>query len=117
MVGFTVFGEVLSDADLIPVDSIASLPTEDQTTELDQVAFTDVPLISDPVASDDDLVRYESITVEQRQELEFDFINTSPDLLNISITDDNELVIDYLPGQTGTAELTIQATNLQGGCG
>lgn len=133
--GFTVFGEVIEQADLAAVDAIAAIPnfnrsgadTRDGLGNLIRAsdfpalapAFTDVPLIFDPpsettLTGDENLVRYRNITVSQEDELEFAIIgNTNPTLLNASI-DNNRLLLDYLPGQIGTSEITVQATNLQG---
>ncbi|MEM9007883.1 MAG: peptidylprolyl isomerase [Cyanobacteria bacterium P01_F01_bin.86] len=115
--GFTVFGQVLSDADLAVVDAIADVNTFDGTSL--NPAFSDLPLIVDdpdnPVVDEDDnFVRYSGITVTQEDELEFAVSNNSnPQLVDASI-ENNQLVLDYLPGQVGTAEITIQATNLLG---
>ena len=116
--GFTVFGEVVSAADLVPVDAIADLDNQDLSTFFNDGAFTDVPLIlenpTDPITGDQNFVSYSSITVDEQPELTFAVVdNTNPDLVNITLTNE-QLVLDYLPGQVGTAEVTIQATNLQG---
>ena len=115
--GFTVFGEVLSVSDLATLDAIESVNIFNGTGL--NPAFSDLPLIfNDPnnpiVTGDENFVRYSSITVAQRDELEFTVSNNSnPQLVNVSISE-NQLVLDYLPGQVGTANITIQATNLLG---
>ena len=115
--GFTVFGEVLSTSDLAVIDAIGAVDTFNGTGL--NSAFTDLPLIfNDPnnptIVGDENFVRYSSITVDQRDELEFTISNNSnPQLLNVNINA-NQLVLDYLPGQVGTADITIQATNLLG---
>ncbi len=118
--GFTVFGEVLSETDLQTVDAIAAIPVFNGTNI--NPAFTNLPFIvedpNDPVVTgDENFVRYESITVSQQDELEFSIINNSnPDLVTVSINENNddELILDYQPGVTGTADITIRATNLFG---
>ncbi|MBE7385041.1 MAG: peptidylprolyl isomerase [Leptolyngbya sp. SIO1E4] len=115
--GFTVFGEVLSATDLAVIDAIAAVDIFNGTGL--NPAFSDLPLVfnnpNNPVITgDENFVRYSSITVAQRDELEFTVSNNSnPQLLNVSIND-NQLVLDYLPGQFGTADITVQATNLLG---
>ena len=115
--GFTVFGEVLTEDDLAPVDAIASLPTIPATGE--NPAFTDLPVIAeDPnnpvVQSGDDLVRYNNITISQQEELNFEILdNSNPDLVDAFISR-GELFIDYATDSNGTAEITIQGTDLLG---
>ena len=117
--GFTVFGEVLSEADLAPIDAIASLPIFDGSGFFGQPALTDLPLILDdpnnPIVDDDgNFVRYSNITVSQVDELEFTVIsNSNPDLVSVTI-DRGQLLLDYSPNQSGTAEIVIQATDLLG---
>ncbi|MEO0986255.1 MAG: bluetail domain-containing putative surface protein, partial [Cyanobacteria bacterium J06639_14] len=115
--GFTVFGQVLSDADLAVLDAIADVDIFNGTSI--NPAFENLPLlVEDPsspvIDEDDDFIRYSSITVTQEDELEFAVSdNSNPQLVDASIAD-GQLVLDYLPGQVGTAEITIQATNLLG---
>lgn len=112
--GFTVFGELLSDTDLAVVDAIASLRTGDARTI--NSAFTNLPIISsdNTIDNDNEYVRYRSITISQADELTFSVLNNSnPSAVSAAIVN-NQLVLDYLPGQSGTAEITIQATNLLG---
>ncbi|MDR9403009.1 MAG: peptidylprolyl isomerase [Halothece sp. Uz-M2-17] len=116
--GFTVFGEVLSDADFDVIEAIADLPTFNASDFLGQPAFTNLPLETDPdnpqLTDDEDFVRYESITLSQQPELQFAITNNSnPDLVTPSITE-GELTLDYAENETGTAEITVEATNLVG---
>ena len=116
--GFTVFGEVLSDADFDVVEAIADVPNFDASSFFAEGAFTDLPVFTDPnnptVTGDEDFVRYENITVSEVPELTFAITNNSnPELVEATITE-GELVLDYLDNQTGTAEITVQATNLVG---
>ncbi len=112
--GFTVFGEVLSSADLIPIDAIAALPIINSGG-----AFEDLPIVAQTAtgfqfSSDDDFARYQSITVSQQDELSFEIVgNTNPGLVTPSFNG-TELVLDYVNGQAGTTNLTVRATNLQG---
>ncbi len=119
--GFTVFGEVLADSDLAVIDAIADVPTFNADNLLGG-AFTNVPLLLpngsndliNDLTGDENFVRYSSITVSQRTELEFTVSNNSnPQLVDASVNG-GQLVLDYLPGQVGTADITVQATNLLG---
>gem|GEM_PF-2439215 len=113
--GFTVFGQVLGDADLAVIDAIAALPIVNAGGP-----FTDLPLIVDDPNTigsigEDDVVRFRDITVSEVDELTFSIVsNSNPDIVTVSIAPDNQLVLDYLPGRSGTAEITIRATNLLG---
>ncbi len=116
--GFTVFGEVISAEDFEVVEAIADVPTFNASNFFTEGAFTDLPILTDldnPVITDeDDFIRYDNITVSQQPELQFTLINNSnPSLVTATITE-GELVLDYLENETGTAEITIQATNLVG---
>ncbi len=117
--GFTVFGEVVSAIDLLPVDVISILPTENSNQFFGQTAFSNVPVITGDIStfqfsSDNDFARYQSITVSQQDELSFEIVgNTNPGLVTPSFNG-TELVLDYVNGQAGTTNLTVRATNLQG---
>ncbi|AFZ45466.1 peptidyl-prolyl cis-trans isomerase cyclophilin type [Halothece sp. PCC 7418] len=116
--GFTVFGELLSESDFEVIDAIAALPTFDASNFTGEAAFTNLPLMTDPenpqLTGDENFVRYESISIVQKPELQFTVTNNSnPDLVTPSISD-GELRLDYVEDATGTAEMTVQATNLVG---
>lgn len=115
--GFTAFGEVLTESDLEPIDAIAELPVIDATNG--DPAFTDLPVIVDDpnnpgVGTDQNLVRYSSITISDEAELAFEIVdNSNPDLVAASIAD-GELLLDYTPEQSGSADITLRATDLLG---
>ena len=115
--GFTVFGQVLSEADLAPVDAIADLPVFNGSSI--NSAFSDLPLIfedsSDPnLESDENYVRYNSITISQQDELQFEIVeNSNPDLVDLSI-DGGELTLDYAEGESGFSTVTVRGTDLLG---
>ncbi|MGK7899109.1 MAG: peptidylprolyl isomerase [Xenococcus sp. (in: cyanobacteria)] len=119
--GFTVFGEVLGQSDLDNLDGIASVDIFDGRGAFGQGAFQDLPLIVENPANiaigdigDDNFVRYQNITVSQQPELIYEVVNNSnPDLVNPIISHD-QLVLDYVPEELGTAEITIRATDLTG---
>ena len=108
---------MLSATDLAVIDAIAAVDIFNGSGL--NPAFSDLPLgFNNPnnpvITGDKNFVRYSSITVNQRDELTFSISNnTNPGLSNVSIIDE-QLVLDYLPDQFGTADITIQATNLLG---
>ncbi|WP_088891983.1 peptidylprolyl isomerase [Leptolyngbya ohadii] len=116
--GFTVFGQVMSTADLAPLDAIAALPRFNGSSFFNQGAFGELPLQGvnpqTPIAGDENFVRYRNITVSQQSELQFSVVkNTNPDLVTASIVN-NQLVMSYRSAAAQTAEITIRATNLLG---
>lgn len=111
--GFTVFGEVISQDDLDTIDSIAFLDTIDARGT--NPAFTDLPVINSPVNDDNDLVRFENITVNNVPELTFSLENnTNPSLVTPTINNNGQIRLDYQNNASGVAEITIEATNLLG---
>ncbi|BAQ65254.1 peptidylprolyl isomerase [Geminocystis sp. NIES-3709] len=115
--GFTVFGQVLSEDDLDTIDSIASLPTIDATGT--NPAFRNLPVNVDPnnivVDSDNDLVRFENITVNNLPELTFTIENNSnPNLVTPTINSNGRIRLDYGNNVNGVADIIIKATNLLG---
>ena len=117
--GFTVFGEVLAESDLANLDAIAEVPTFPGADFFEQGAFTDLPLnVADPtnpiITGDENFVRYNSITVAEQSELTFSIVSNSNASLVNPIIEDNQLVLDYVDAQEGTAEITIRATGLTG---
>lgn len=118
--GFTVFGEVLSESDLTRLNEVADIPVYNGTDFFENSAFTDLPLVLDnpanPVVnSEENFVRYQSITLSERDELTFSVVNNSnPNVVSAEVIEDS-LQLDYTPGTAGgTAEITVQATNLVG---
>jgi phospholipase/lecithinase/hemolysin/cyclophilin family peptidyl-prolyl cis-trans isomerase/Ca2+-binding RTX toxin-like protein len=106
--GFTVFGQAISDNDLATIDAIAAVPIYNAGG-----AFTNLPLTQN-TNSDDNFIRFSSITVTAEDELEFSIVdNSKPTLVTPSIIN-QQLVLDYLPNQTGNSDITIRATNLFG---
>ncbi len=115
---FTVFGEVLSEADMAPVDAIAALPRFNLSQAIG-APFSDVPLILDDlntpsIDGDDNFARYERITIDQRDELSFQLVRNSNRFMVNARVVNNQLVLGFLPGRVGVARLVLEATNLQG---
>ncbi|MFN5514091.1 MAG: peptidylprolyl isomerase [Cyanobacteriota bacterium] len=106
--GFTVFGQARSASDLATIDAIAAVPVYNAGG-----AFTNLPLTQNFI-SDRNLIRFSSIVVSQEAELSFAIVgNTRPALVTPKITN-NQLTLDYLPNQVGSANITVRATNLFG---
>ncbi len=117
--GFTVFGEVRDSESLAVVDAIANLTIVNASTAI-APAFSNLPLITDDpnnpvITGPENLVRYRDISVSAEDELNFRVVsNTNPAIVEATINDNNRLVLDYIPDQSGTAEITIRATSLLG---
>ncbi len=118
--GFTVFGEVLTEEDLAPVEAIAGLQTFNVTESFNEPApefagaFSDLPLIIED-ADNADFVGLNRVTVSQASELEFSIIgNSNPELVEAVISESGELSLNYAPNQSGEARIALQATNLLG---
>lgn len=113
--GFTVFGEVVSDANFAPIEAIAALPT----TNLSEVSpvFSNLPVIVDEETDSidgDNLVILNDVSLLQEDELEFSVVdNSNPELIE-AIISEGELSLNYTPDSSGIARITLQATNLLG---
>ncbi|MFA9202227.1 MAG: peptidylprolyl isomerase [Candidatus Nanopelagicaceae bacterium] len=108
--GFTVFGQVLSEADLQPLEAIANLEIINGGGAFETVPITDT---SEPITIDD-LVFLEQVSLVAADELTFAVThNSNEKLLDATITN-GELVLDYAPHRSGTATITLEATNLLG---
>jgi peptidyl-prolyl cis-trans isomerase A (cyclophilin A) len=106
--GFTVFGQALAANDLATIDAIAAIKTYNYGT-----TFSDLPLTQNAL-SDPNFIRFSSINITQEKELTFAIVgNSKPTLVTPSINN-NQLVLDYLPNQTGNSDITVRATNLFG---
>ena len=111
--GFTVFGRLLGESDLATLDAIAALPVVNASTSLQSPAFSALPVSSGKV-NPNNLVRFSSITIDQRAELSYSLIsNTAPDLLEATLTG-SQLKLRSLANREEQATLTIRATNLLG---
>lgn len=114
--GFSVFGEVVSSADLEAVDAIGALPTGNFGGAFGELPINRAAPLPEAFSFNglEDLVRYQSITVAQQQELTFEVVSSNnPSLVSTSINDTN-LGINYVPGRSGNADITVRATTLQG---
>ena len=115
--GFTVFGQVSSSNDLNTIDAIAAVPIYNASGI--HPAWSNLPLILDDPAQpgfnrDDNFIRYSNITILQEEEIQYTIVsNSRPDLVTANING-QQLLLDYLPEQTGTADISLRATNLFG---
>jgi cyclophilin family peptidyl-prolyl cis-trans isomerase len=108
--GFTVFGQVLSAADLQPLEAIANLEIVNAGGAFETVPITDS---TEPLGIDD-LVLLEQVTLVAADELTFAVTNNSNEKLVDATITDGELVLDYAPNRSGSATITLEATNLLG---
>jgi len=112
--GFTAFGEVIGTGMDVP-DAIALEPIWNGSSI--HSAWTDLPLIGYDVSQDlaqAHFVRFPSIA--QTDPLVFEVVgNTNEALVSTAIAADGTLTLTYAPGATGTAEISVRATDLAGG--
>jgi cyclophilin family peptidyl-prolyl cis-trans isomerase len=110
--GFTAFGRLLGASDLATLDAIAALQVVDASTSLGG-PFSGLPL-SNGNLSVSNLVRFSSITINQRAELSYSLIaNNAPDLLEATLTG-SQLKLHSLANREQQATITVRATNLLG---
>ena len=111
--GFTVFGRLLGASDLATLDAMAAIPAINATTSLQSSTFSALPL-SNGNLSVNNLLRFSSITIDQRAELSYSLItNSAPDLLQATLTG-SQLKLRSLANREQQATITIRATNLLG---
>jgi cyclophilin family peptidyl-prolyl cis-trans isomerase len=122
--GFTVFGQVASPADQAVVDALAVTSIKDESKGNSSSPFNSIPLVNysgtnfptDTTA--DNYLLIKDVTVTKRDEfLTYSVVsNTNPGLVTPSVgTSNNEmLTLQYTKGQTGTATITVRATDRYG---
>jgi cyclophilin family peptidyl-prolyl cis-trans isomerase len=124
--GFTVFGKVVSAADQQVVDTLAGIPTQNQGSAAalpasEQGVFTEIPLQNytgtnfptDTTAANYALIQGATISA-QTESLTYSVVsNSNPSLVTTSIKD-NRLTLTYAPGGTGSATITVRATDTFG---
>ncbi len=111
--GFTVFGQVL---DMAPVDAIAAVPTFNFGG-----AFTDVPLrdftpgttFPDNVADSSFVIISDVAVTRRRDRLSFTAVSSDLAVVTPAVTG-TRLTLAPQAGVTGTAQITVRATDLDG---
>lgn len=124
--GFTVFARVASPADQAIVDQLAAIATQNQSSaaalpSTQQGVFGEIPLrnyTGSSFPTDTTAANYALITaatiVRRTEELTWSVTsNSNPTLVTPSIAD-NRLTIQAVAGQSGSAILTVRATDRTG---
>lgn len=116
--GFTVFGRLVGTADQSTIDALARLTIRNLSGGDPNSPFASVPLSNytgtnfptDTTASNYALVR--DVTVVRRAEfLTYTVVsNSNPNIVAARI-EDNRLILDHVANRTGTATITIRATD------
>ncbi len=108
--GFTTFGQVLGTG-MSVVDAIVGLPVFSVSTNPSM--GSQVPLRNTPpnVAGPDSVVLIN--TVREVDELVLSFTNSDPSLVRV-VLEGQMLRLDVQPGRTGTAQITVRATDRTG---
>jgi len=114
--GFTVFGQVINDSSLAVTEAIADVPTVTIRVPNTTVQLKNFPFFGTAdINSLDNFVRLDNISPFQLPELTFSVVNNSnPNLVNVSVDQQGQMILDYQDNVTGSAEITVQATNIFG---
>jgi cyclophilin family peptidyl-prolyl cis-trans isomerase len=116
--GFTVFGKVASSADMAVVNQLASATIKDESGGDPNNPFGSVPMNnytgtsfpSDATAANFDLLQAATI-VSRNEALTYSVVaNSNPGLVTTSVTN-NRLSLSYSASLTGTATITVRATD------
>ena len=121
---FTVFGEVLSAEDLVVVDTIVNDPIFapfQGPIVGPAMGGGFLPIEGDPTAGEatfavddpNEVISFSNISIAEQEELTFAATSSNPELVIPNI-DGGNLTLDFVDGQTGIAEVTVEATNLLG---
>jgi cyclophilin family peptidyl-prolyl cis-trans isomerase len=113
--GFTVFGQVTGNG-MSVVDRIAAIPTQNRGG-----AFTEIPLVNFPSSrrfpndlQSSNLALLNNVTVRALGErLTFSATSSNANLVTAAI-EQNTLRLHFVPGQTGSATVTVRATDREG---
>jgi cyclophilin family peptidyl-prolyl cis-trans isomerase len=114
--GFTAFGQLADQASITTVSALAAaLPTQNHGAPFDQIPLLNYNGTQFPTdATQQNFEILNSVTVHQVDSLTYQVTNnTNPGLVTTTVTQ-NRLTLAYTPNQTGTAVITVQATNKAG---
>jgi cyclophilin family peptidyl-prolyl cis-trans isomerase len=117
--GFTVFGKVAGPADQAVLNFLGLTPVSDKSSansafnQMPLNNFTGVNFPGDATAANFLLIQ--NVTVDSRPEfLTYSVVgNTNPSLVTTSVTNER-LTLSYAPGRTGSAVITVRATDTFG---
>ncbi len=119
--GFTVFGKIVSPADQSVINTLASATITDQSNGDPNSPFNSIPLNNytgknfpkDTTAANYDLVQSVAIA-QQNEALTYSVVsNSNPKVVTATISNER-LTLHYPPNQTGTATITVRATDKLG---
>lgn|GEM_PF-6017678 len=108
--GYAVFGRILGNG-MTAVDQVDSLPTQNLGGAYSTLPFDDQNNDS-VVDAPDDLATITSMAIIEA--LGYGITSDNPTLVSSTMLDDRQVRFDFASGQTGTAEITITAQDLEG---
>jgi peptidyl-prolyl cis-trans isomerase A (cyclophilin A) len=116
--GFTVFGKVASAADQAVLNDLATTPTQDFSHGDVNSPFQSVPLNNytgsnfptDTTAANFLLVK-DAVVVSRPEALTYSVVANNNRALVAATIVNNRLTLTYTAGQTGTASITVRATD------
>lgn len=115
--GFTVFGKLVGTADQAVVDAMAAVPVSNQGGAFNEIPLRNYTGTTFPGdATKANFVTIDSASVvSQTEGLTYTIVNnTNPGVVNTNIVK-NRLTVSAVAGQTGTATITVRATDFSGG--
>jgi cyclophilin family peptidyl-prolyl cis-trans isomerase len=123
--GFTVFAKVADDASQAVVDQLAAIPTQNRASNSNPStsAFTNLPLQNYPqppngnFPTDTTLANYAALNaatvLTRSDQLTFTATSSNTGLVTPAVVG-NALTLTYTAGQTGSATITVKATDQDG---
>jgi cyclophilin family peptidyl-prolyl cis-trans isomerase len=123
---FTVFGRVADEASLAVLNALAATSTQDQSASSAAAANPTIDLHNIPLvnyhgttfptdASPSNFLSISSVPIVNRPDfLTYSVVaNTNPGLVTTALSNE-QLTLNFVPNQTGTAQITVRATNRLG---